>query len=282
MFNHASAHTNSGEQHPVLTRNNVKVIGSGPQVLMLAHGFGCDQTMWQYLIPYLESSAETRFTFVLFDYVGSGQSDVNGYQKSRYETLDGYAQDVLDICDALSLSDITFVGHSVSSVIGMIASLQQPEYFKQLVMVCPSPCFLNLPPDYYGGFDKADLEELINLMDKNYLGWASYLAPLVMGDGHDTNFKIELEESFCSTDPKFAKPFAKATFFSDYRQLLPRIDKPVLILQSQQDALAAVSIGEYMQSEIPNATLHVIDSHGHCLHMTNPREVAAKITAVFI
>ncbi|MFP3350040.1 alpha/beta hydrolase [Pseudoalteromonas sp. SIMBA_153] len=254
-------------------RNNVKIIGKGDKTLVLAHGFGCDQNMWRFVTPALEQ----HFTLVLFDYVGSGNSDISQYNKKRYSTLDGYAKDVLEICGALDLSDVIFIGHSVSATIGALAAIEQPELFAQLVMVCPSPCFLNLPPDYFGGFEKQDLHELLNLMDKNYIGWANYLAPLVMGSSHPDEFIAELSGSFCSTDPLIAKNFAEATFLSDYRATLKHIKQPSLVLQSEHDALAAPSVGEFVANEIPNATLQVISAHGHCIHMTHPETVGRSI-----
>ncbi|MGK0503990.1 MAG: sigma-B regulation protein RsbQ [Alteromonadaceae bacterium] len=257
----------------IIDNNNVKIIGSGTKTLMLAHGFGCDQNMWKYLTPYLEQ----KYKIVLFDYVGCGKSNVSAFDKTRYEALEGYAQDVVDICEALELTEVTFIGHSVSGIIGYLASISAPQYFSSFVLVCPSPCFLNLPPDYFGGFEEADLAELINFMDKNYIGWASYLAPLVMGGENDPGLVKELESSFCSTDPKYAKPFAKATFFSDYRNILPTIAFPSLILQSSSDSLASVEVGKYMHENTPLSSLEVIDAHGHCLHMTNPATIAEKI-----
>jgi sigma-B regulation protein RsbQ len=250
-------------------RNNINIVGNGKKAIMLAHGFGCDQKMWRFLTPMLEND----FKIVLFDYVGCGQSDYTAYDKNRYSTLKGYAQDVIEICNELSLSDVIFVGHSVSSMIGMHAVISAPTLFSRLIMVCPSPCFLNFPPQYMGGFDKEDLEELISLMDKNYIGWASYLAPLVMGQDNDSTYIEELENSFCSTDPKYAKPFAKVTFFSDDRSALSQIPVPTLILQSSNDNLVSKEIGDYMHEHIPNSQLDILDAHGHCLHMTKPKEV---------
>lgn len=250
-------------------RNNINIIGNGDKTIMLAHGFGCDQKMWRFLTPMLEKD----YRIVLFDYVGSGNSDLSAYDKKKYSTLHGYAQDVLEICDELTLNDVTFVGHSVSSIIGIHAAIASPKFFSRLVMVCPSPCFLNFPPEYLGGFDKEDLEELINLMDKNYIGWATYLAPLVMGANNDSEFIDELEASFCSTDPKYAKPFAKATFFSDDRDALSQLPVPSLILQSSNDNLASIEVGRYMHNQIANSELCILEAHGHCLHMTKPEEV---------
>ena len=168
----------------IVARNNVTVQGKGSTVLMLAHGFGCDQRMWRFVLPFLSE----RYTVVMFDYVGSGNSQLSSFSSDKYSTLDGYASDVLDIIGAMEYEKVVFGGHSVSAMIGLIAALREPDRISDLVMVCPSPCFLNVPPDYEGGFEKSDLEELINLMDKNYIGWAEYLAPLVMG----TNSPAEL------------------------------------------------------------------------------------------
>lgn len=257
----------------VLKRNNVHVVGSGEHTVMLAHGFGCDQNMWRFVVPELSQ----QYRIVLFDYVGSGKSDLSEFDTEKYSSLDGYATDIVDICEALDLNNATLVGHSVSSIIGLIASTRTPERFANTVMVCPSPCFLNIPPDYLGGFDHADLEELINLMDKNYIGWAQYLAPLVMGATSTPELTKELTDSFCSTDPRVAKTFAKATFFSDMRHLLPKALHPTLILQSRHDNLAAPSIGEYVRDTMPNATLEVVEAEGHCLHMTHPDQVNHRI-----
>lgn len=254
-------------------RNNVNILGNGNKTLMLAHGFGCDQNMWRHLTPLLEE----HFKIVLFDYVGCGKSDLSTFDKERYSSLQGYAQDIIEICQELELSDVTLVGHSVSSIIGSYASIKDSAYFSDIIMICPSPCFLNVPPDYMGGFEKEDLEELLNLMDKNYIGWASYLAPLVMGQDSSSEMIKELENSFCSTDPNYAKPFANTTFFSDDRNILSQINIPSLIMQSSDDNLASVEIGQYMHEHIKNSKLEIIHAHGHCLHMTNPKKVAGSL-----
>lgn len=253
-------------------RNNVQVVGSGQRTLVLAHGFGCDQTMWRFLLPHLMD----QFRVVLFDYVGCGKSDPRAFQRQRYSSLDGYAQDIIDICEDLELEDAVLVGHSVSSMTGLIAAIKAPYLISKLIMVCPSPCFLNDPPNYHGGFEREDLEGLINLMDQNYIGWANHLAPLVMGQS-GVGLTEELTASFCSTDPLFAKTFAQATFFSDHRTELPKAKQPTLIYQSTDDALAAVSVGSYVQSQMQNAELKLIEANGHCLHMTNADEIAPSL-----
>ncbi|MBA6328463.1 alpha/beta hydrolase [Colwellia sp. MB02u-6] len=261
------------DKNNVLIRNNVKLIGQGSNTLFLAHGFGCDQNMWRFLTPELSK----HFTIVLFDYVGSGASDISQYSKKRYSELEGYAEDIIEICDVLELSDATFIGHSVSCMIGAIVAIQKPALFSKLIMICPSPCYLNLPPEYFGGFDKEDLKELLNLMDKNYIGWANYLAPLVIGIINSDNLIGELSSSFCSTDHVIARNFAEVTFFSDSRYLLKDIKQPSLILQSENDALAAISIGEFMAHEMPDSNLKVIAADGHCLHMTHPEAIMNSI-----
>ena len=257
-------------------RNNVKIIGkAGAPALMLAHGFGCDQNMWRFMLPSLVE----KYQIILFDYVGSGNSVLASYSTEKYSKLEGYAQDIVDIIDDMSLENVTIIGHSVSTTIASIASLQRPEIITKIVMICPSPCFLNCPPDYNGGFEMSDFEELFSLMDKNYIGWANYLAPLVMGNSNSPELIGELSGSFCSTDPIVARTFARTTFFSDYRHILPSLTCNVLILQSASDSLAAVEVGQYMQHNISTSQMVVIDAQGHCLHMTHPQEVCTLILA---
>ncbi|MEM7719316.1 MAG: alpha/beta hydrolase [Pseudomonadota bacterium] len=253
-------------------RNSVSVVGTGKKTLVLAHGFGCDQTMWRLLTPHFQD----QFRIVLFDYVGSGKSDPRAFRGKKYSELKGYAEDIIDVCEALDLEDAILVGHSVSSMTGLIAAIEVPRLISKLVMVCPSPFFLNDPPHYHGGFERADLEGLIELMDQNYIGWANHLAPLVMGTSGE-GLTEELVDSFCSTDPLFAKTFAKATFFSDCRHLLDKATQPTLILQSTHDALASVSVGEYVHANMAHSKLEVVEANGHCLHMTHPREIAPSV-----
>ena len=252
----------------ILARNNVKISGKGSQPLMFAHGFGCDQNMWRFVAPFFEED----YKIVLFDYVGSGESDLNAYQAARYGDLQGYAQDVLEICDALDLKDVIFVGHSVSSMIGALAATARPELFENLILVVPSPCYINHPPDYVGGFDRADIEGLLDMMDKNYIGWANFLAPVIMKNAERPELGAELETSFCSIDPKIARRFAEATFYSDNRADLPKVKTPSLIIQVTDDAIAPVSVGEFIHKNLPESTLRLMDASGHCPHMSHPRE----------
>lgn len=261
------------DKEEILNRNHINITGRGEKTVLLAHGFGCDQNMWRFMLPELEK----QFKVIVFDYVGSGQSDLESFSTKRYENLDGYAKDIEEILVALDLVDVSIIGHSVSSIIAGIASTHVDSRISDIAMICPSPCFMNLPPDYEGGFERDDLKELINLMDKNYIGWANYLAPLVMGAGHSAELIGELSGSFCSTDPIVAKTFAKATFFSDYRSLLKDISKPSLIFQSSKDSLASPVIGRYMAENIHNSQLELIEAEGHCLHMTDPNLITPQL-----
>lgn len=258
----------------VLQRNNVKILaGSGP-TLVYAHGFGCSQDMWADVVPALAGECQQ----VLFDYVGSGQSDLSAYDPVRYRELDGYAQDLIDVCDAVGLQrDVVLVAHSVSCSIGMLAAIRRPELFRQLVLVGPNPCFVNAPP-YVGGFERDDLQELLELMDRNFMGWASFLAPVVGGASVPVGQR--LQQSFCSTDPVIARQFAEATFFADHRADLPRVPTPCLILQHAQDVLAPLEVGRYLQAHLPHAELRVLDVVGHCAHMSHPQLVVDAIRSV--
>lgn len=257
----------------ILTRNNVKVFGKGTQPMLFAHGFGCDQNMWRFVTPAFEDD----YRIVLFDYVGSGKSDLQAYSAERYGALNGYAQDVLDICAELELRDVIFVGHSVSSVVGMLASIREPELFAHLILVAPSPCYINDLPDYVGGFERADIIGLLDLMEKNYIGWASFLAPVVMKNEGRPELTRELEESFCSTDPKIARRFAEVTFFSDNREDLPKVKVPSFIMQCSEDAIAPLSVGDYLERHLAGSALRVMKATGHCPQMSHPEETVQLI-----
>lgn len=256
----------------IIKRNNVQVKGDGKKTLMYAHGFGCNQDMWDQVVPAFTEE----YKQILFDYVGSGQSDLSSWSKDRYSNLNGYADDIIEICDTLDLKeDVILIGHSVSATIAMLASISRPTLFSRLILIGPTPCFLNHPPDYNGGFDKPDLEDLLELMDNNYLGWASYLAPVVSGeDGETTN---RLERSFCSTDPTAAKIFAEATFFADNRDDIQNVHVPSLIIQHARDNLVPLEIGNYLEANLKNSTLEVLDVSGHCAHMSHPNLVIDAI-----
>lgn len=257
----------------ILTRNNVQVFGQGRQTLVFAHGFGCDQNMWRYVAPAFAAN----YRVVLFDYVGCGKSDLSAYSPERYADLQGYAQDVLDICEALDLTGAIFIGHSVSSTIGILAAIRAPERFAQLVLVGPSPRYINDLPNYLGGFEHNDIVGLLDLMDRNYLGWATFLAQTVVHDDERPELQREFEQSFCSTDPQIARRFAEATFFSDNRSDLAQLTLPTLIMQCSEDLIAPEAVGHFMHQQMPRSTLRVLTANGHCPQMSHPDETIAVI-----
>ncbi len=251
----------------IQARNNVVIRGRGTQPMLFAHGFGCDQTMWRFVTPAFEND----YRIVLFDYVGSGKSDWSAYDPGRYSTLDGYARDVLEICRELDLHDAIFVGHSVSSMIGVLAANQEPERFSDLILIGPSPRYIN-DSDYVGGFERADIEGLLDTMERNYLGWASFLTPVIMKNPDRPELTKELEASFCSTDPEIARRFAEATFYADNRADLSKVRVPSLVLQCSEDAIAPPEVGEYMHRHLSGSTFRVMEATGHCPHMSHPEE----------
>lgn len=259
-------------QH-ILSRNNVKVTGSGKQTMIFAPGFGCDQTVWNSV----SQSFEEDYQVVLFDYVGLGKSDLTFYDPAKYSKLSGYVDDVLDVCSALDLSNAVFVGHSVGAMIGMLASLRKPEHFSHLVMIGPSACYLNDPPSYIGGFEKEDLLGLLDLMAKNYIGWANIFAATALNNPDCPDIEKDIEDRFCSTDPVIARHFAEACFFTDNRPDLSEVTVPALILQCANDIIAPVSAGEYMKECLPNSTIKYMDAIGHFPHMSHADETIQLI-----
>jgi sigma-B regulation protein RsbQ len=260
------------EKNRILERNNVKVFGKGEQPMVFVHGFGCDQNMWRFVTPAFEND----YKIVLFDYVGSGKSQLKEYNKERYSNLSGYAQDIIEVCNALELKDAILVGHSVSSITGILASIQQPELFSHLILVGPSPRYLN-DEGYVGGFEKKDILDLLDTMEKNYIGWANFLAPAIMKNPEKPELGKELTESFCSTDPLIARQFAEATFLSDNRKDLQKVKTPSLILQCSEDIIAPLEVGEFLQKNLANSTLAVMKATGHCPHMSAPEETISLI-----
>jgi sigma-B regulation protein RsbQ len=254
--------------HNILKRNNVNVSGRGTQNMIFASGFGCDQNMWRYVAPAFED----KFRVVLFDYVGSGKSDLLAYSPRRYIDLAGYAQDLLDVCAALDMKEAVFVGHSVGCMIGMLAAIREPERFERLVLIGPSPCYINDLPDYIGGFEREDLEGLIALMEKNYIAWANFLAPVIMNNPGRPSLARELLDCFCSIDPIIARRFAIATFFADNRKNLPAVPVPSLILQCAEDIIAPVEVGQYIHRHLPRSRLQMMQATGHCPHLSHPEE----------
>ena len=253
--------------HDVVRRNHVTVSGRGTQPMLFAHGFGCDQNMWRFVAPAFEDD----YRVVLFDYVGAGKSDLAAYDAGRYATLDGYAQDVLDVVHALDLREVVLVGHSVSSMVAVLAANREPGRLERLVLIGPSPRYVNDPP-YVGGFERADIDGLLEMMDRNFIGWANFLAPAIVRNPDRPELGEELTASFCSTDPVVARRFAEATFLSDNRADLPRVKVPALILQCSDDMVAPLEVGEYLHRELPESTLRVMTATGHCPHMSHPEE----------
>jgi sigma-B regulation protein RsbQ len=259
----------------VRARNHVTVTGraDGP-VLVLAHGFGCDQNMWRLVAPVLERD----FRVVLFDHVGAGRSDVSAWSEARYARLDGYAQDVLDICRELDAGPVVFVGHSVSAMVGVLAAAQEPEHFAGLVLLTPSPCYIDDPATgYRGGFSTEDIDELLESLESNYLGWSAAMAPVIMGNAERPELGQELTNSFCRTDPKIARVFARATFLSDNRDDLARVTLPTLIAQCSQDAIAPPEVGSFVHSRIAGSRLVTLAATGHCPQLSAPEATAAAI-----
>lgn len=256
----------------VLKRNNVNLSGNGQQPMLFAHGFGCDQQMWRFVAPAFEDA----YKVILFDHVGAGQSDLAAYDPVKYSTLQGYADDVLEICHELNLTNVIFVGHSVSAMIGVLAAIEEPERFEKLVLVGPSPCYIN-DQEYVGGFSREDIEGLLELMDSNYLGWSRAMAPTIIGNPDRPELGAELTNSFCRTDPKIAQQFARVTFLSDNRADLPKLQTPSLLLQCAEDVIAPESVGRYLHQTLLDSQLVLMNATGHCPNLSAPEETIAAM-----
>lgn len=257
----------------VVERNNVNVRGRDDgQPILFAHGFGCDQNMWRLVVPRFEST----FKVVLFDYVGAGKADTAAYDVARYSSLSGYVADVLEICRELSLDEVIFVGHSVSAMVGVLAAVEEPSRFDKLVLIGPSPRYIN-DSGYVGGFDESDIDELLESLESNYLGWSSAMAPIIMGNADRPELGRELTESFCRTDPDMARRFARVTFLSDNRADLTRVDTPTLVVQCSNDEIAPMSVGEYVHRSIAGSELVVLAATGHCPNLSAPEQTADAI-----
>ena len=257
----------------VIARNNVALSGrQGGQPMIFAHGFGCDQNMWRHVAPAFAGE----YRIVLFDHVGAGKSDLSAYDRRKYSTLQGYADDILEICRELELRDVVFVGHSVSAMMGVLAAAQEPERFAKLVLVGPSPRYID-DADYVGGFTREDIDGLLEQLDSNYLGWSRALAPTIMGRPDRPELGEELTDSFCRTDPEIAKHFARVTFLSDNRTDLERTTTPALVLQCSDDVIAPTAVGEYVHNRLPHSRLVLMNAKGHCPNLSAPDETIAAI-----
>jgi sigma-B regulation protein RsbQ len=259
----------------VVDRHNVHISGRPDgQPMVFAHGFGCDQNMWRYVAPRFED----RYKVVLFDHVGAGNSDLSAFDPTRYTSLAAYAADVLEICHELELRDVVFVGHSVSAMIGVLAAAEEPDRFDKLVLVGPSPRYID-DDGYIGGFGEQDIVEMLESLESNYLGWSSAMAPAIMGNADRPELAGELEASFCRTDPAIARQFARVTFLSDNRADLRRVAVPTLVLQCANDVIAPVAVGEFVAREMPSAELVLLDATGHCPNLSAPDQTADAIAA---
>ena len=256
----------------VIKRNNVNVRGSGARAMIFAHGFGCDQNMWRFVEPAFEAEFRT----VLFDHVGAGGSDLKAYDRVKYSTLAGYADDIVEIGHEVDLRDAVFVGHSVSCMIGALAAQKAPGMFGKLVMVGPSARYID-DGDYVGGFSEKQIEELLQFLESNHMGWSTQMAPAIMGNPNRPELGTELTNSFCRTDPEIAKAFARVTFKSDNREDLAKIDIPTLVLQCSEDIIASNAVGEFVHRAIPDSEMIILEATGHCPNLSAPDEVIAAM-----
>jgi len=248
--------------------------GADDPLVMLAHGFGCDQHMWRLVAPILAETCRV----VSFDFIGAGGSDQRRWDPERYAGLEGYAADVAEICRDLDLRDVVFVGHSVSAMVGVLAARLVPDHISRLVLVAPSPCYVDDPAGpYRGGFSRGDIDELLESLASNYLGWSAAMAPVIMGNPDRPELGAELTNSFCRMDPEVARVFARTTFLSDSRADLAGVTVPTLILQSAQDVIASPEVGRYVHDRIHGSRLVVLDSIGHCPQLSAPEQTAAAI-----
>ena len=258
-------------------RHNVRVLGRGTTPMVFAHGFGCDQNMWRFITPAFERD----YKIILFDYLGHGQSDRTAYDSRRYETLDAYAEDLLSVCRDLDVQHGVFVGHSVSAMIGVLAAAREPQVFDRMVLIGPSPRYVN-DDGYVGGFSRADIDGLLDSLDSNYLGWSSTMAPVIMGRPDQPQYGQELTNSFCRTDPEIAKQFARATFLSDNRADLAHVRARCLVLQCSNDVIAPDAVGRYVHEHLPNSEFVQMQATGHCPNLSAPAETIDAMQAFLV
>ena len=256
----------------LIRRNHIVQRGLGPKAMMFAHGFGCDQKMWRFVSPAFEDDFRT----ILFDHVGAGRSDLTAYDPARYSNLSGYADDVVEIGRRLDVKGGVFVGHSVSGMIGVLASIKAPDMFESLVLVGPSARYID-DDAYYGGFTSAQIDELLASLEDNYMGWSATMAPAIMGNADRPALGEELTNSFCRTDPEIAKAFARVTFTSDNRLDLPKVTARTLVIQAREDVIASERVGTYVREHISGSEMIIIDATGHCPNLSAPAEVINAI-----
>lgn len=257
----------------ILKRNNVRTIGSGNQTILFVHGFGCNQNMWRFVAP----SFQEKYKLVLLDLVGCGDSDSSSWSPEKYHSLHAHASDIIEICDELNLAEnVIYVGHSVSAIIGILANNKRPNLFSNLILLVPSPCYVN-QENYAGGFDKEYMDELLNQMEEDYESWSNSLVPHIMGNPDSPLLSEELNISFCNTNHQIAKHFAKVTFLSDNREDIKKVNTPSLILQCKEDIIAPEFVGKFMHQHMKNSSLIQLNVKGHCPHMSGPKETIKAI-----
>ena len=253
-------------------RHNINILGTGSKTMVFAHGYGCDQIMWRYFVPAFQDD----YRIVLFDHVGAGKSDISQYSREKYGTLQGYADDVLEIIDAVSGAPVIFVGHSVSAMIGVLAANKRPKVIETLIMIGPSPCYIN-DGEYVGGFIKSDIDSLLQTLEENHLGWSRAMAPVIMKNEERPELANESAESFCRTDPEIAKHFARVTFLSDNRGDLKSVSVPSLVLQCSEDSIAPLEVGDFVHRNVRVSSLIRLRATGHCPHLSGPIETTRII-----
>lgn len=256
-----------------LARHNVRRLGAaGERALVFAHGYGCDQQVWRHLVPAFEAQHEV----LLYDHVGAGGSDLSAYDRQRHATLEGHARDLIEICEGAGLHKPVLVAHSVSTMIGVVAARLRPDLFGGLALVAPNPCYID-QPGYVGGFQRQDVDDLLDTLDSNFFAWARMMAPVIMGNPQHPELGEGLANSFCRTDPAIARHFARVTFLADHRADLPLVRTPTLVMQCADDALAPLAVGDYLQRTLPDAQLLRMQATGHCPHLSAPAETIAGL-----
>ena len=242
--------------------------------VLFGHGFGCDQVIWLPVISQLPEEVLP----ITFDYVGCGRSDFSAYSKEKYCDFSGYVADLIDVIESLNVGAITYVGHSVSGMIGMLASIERPDLFQQIIAIGPSPRYLN-DPDYDGGFEREDIIELLSMMERNHFEWAGYLAPIVMKNSHRPELAEQLRDSFANSNPEISRQFAEVVFLSDNRDLLPQVKTPVKLMYCDVDVIVPEAVIQYMAKKIPQTQLIKLNATGHYPHVSSPEVVSQAIMA---
>lgn len=257
----------------VLSRNNVNVLGRGDQVIVFGHGLACDQRVWNNII----SDFTDDYKVVLYDYVGAGNSDLSFFNLDRYSSLSGYALDLMEILESLNVKDVIFVGHSVSAMVGVLASIKKPDLFSKLILVGSSPRYLNSADAYIGGFEQSDIDELIDLMEVNFNGWATLAASMFMNNPDRLALSENLSKAFKKEDAVIVKNFAEVVFLSDHRKDLPQVSVPSLIMQCSEDSIVPLETAKYLHKNLKGSELVVMKATGHYPQLSYPKETVEVI-----